>query len=155
VADFRRLSPDLDADAPLNPDQTPLVPVPDPEFAPLLAARCAAEVLVSEPHRDERMRLIQRLIPIAAANPTTLDTVLARLLLAAHPVPVPILDRLTEIAEASTPKQYGKREGAMIHGPMIGARADVLGNGRVSVDVDVNTVGQGGVITGPVLGNLG
>lgn len=56
----------------------------DPGLAPLLAARLAAETLVTPGRSDaERVALIRPLVPVAAANPTALDTVLAGLLLAA------------------------------------------------------------------------
>ena len=62
------------------------VRIPDRGLAPLLAARVAAAVLV-DPALDavQRIEAIQALVPVAAANPTALDTVLARLLLAARP----------------------------------------------------------------------
>ena len=62
------------------------VRIPDRGLAPLLAARVAAAVLV-DPALDavQRIDAIQALVPVAAANPTALDTVLARLLLAARP----------------------------------------------------------------------
>ena len=70
-ADFRRLNPDLDAETPLKPELTPLICVPDPEFPPLLAARMAAEVLADPlvAGREERIRLIQRLVPICCSQP--------------------------------------------------------------------------------------
>jgi hypothetical protein len=55
-------------------------------MAPLVAARLAAEVLVAPLQAEERVRLIQRLVPIAAASPTVLDTVLSRVLVAAAPL---------------------------------------------------------------------
>jgi hypothetical protein len=56
----------------------------DPEFVPLLAARFAAEALASTSlSPPERTLLIQKLVPMAGSNTTTLDTVLSRLLLAA------------------------------------------------------------------------
>jgi hypothetical protein len=62
------------------------VSIPDPGFAPLLAARLAAEVLRAEElPRRERAWLIQRLAPVAQSNLTALDTVAARLLMAAMP----------------------------------------------------------------------
>lgn len=72
--------------------------VPDPELAPLVAARFAAEALI-DPHLDaiSRIHLIQSLVPIAISNPTALDTVLARLILAAQPISRKTLKRLSEI----------------------------------------------------------
>jgi len=62
------------------------VKVPDPGFATQLAARFSAEALVQPGLAgEERIAWIRRLVPLAAANPTVLDTVLARLLLAAKP----------------------------------------------------------------------
>jgi hypothetical protein len=59
--------------------------VPDPGFAPLIAARFAAELLIAPSPPQQRVELLQGLVPVAALNPTALDTVLARLLLAAEP----------------------------------------------------------------------
>jgi hypothetical protein len=66
----------------------------------LLAARFAAAVLV-DPALDavQRIEAIQALVPVAAANPTALDTVLARLLLAASPVDPARLGALLDLAE--------------------------------------------------------
>jgi hypothetical protein len=65
-------------------EQNAKVAVPDAEFAPLLAARFAAAVLCDATLSNrERVELIQLLAPIAVADPTALDTVLARLLIAA------------------------------------------------------------------------
>ena len=61
------------------------VNVPDPEFAPLLAARLAAELVIAPITADDKVAAIQSLVPIAARNPTTLDTVLARLFLVVQP----------------------------------------------------------------------
>jgi hypothetical protein len=80
-------------DAPLPP-QT-LVNIPDPEFTPLLAARLAAESLTAPGlSARERVELSQMLVPPAVANPTALDLVLTRLVLAAMPTDVATLDRL-------------------------------------------------------------
>jgi hypothetical protein len=79
---------------------TPLPPgtwvnVPDPDFATLLTGRLSAEILVKPGLSDaERVKLIQALVPLAAANPTVLDTILARLLLAARPNDSTTLDTL-------------------------------------------------------------
>ena len=83
------------------------VNVPDPEFAPLLAARFAAEALVDASlPANRRVELTQSLVPIAAANPTALDTVLSRLLLAACPTDPTVLDALLEIAEGSLGEEW-------------------------------------------------
>jgi hypothetical protein len=62
------------------------VHIPDSDLAPMLAARLAAEALVvPNLSATERTTIIQRLVPPALENPTALDTVLGRLLLAARP----------------------------------------------------------------------
>jgi hypothetical protein len=88
----RRLNPGRDSDAPL-PEGTQ-VSIPDPGLAPQLAARFAALVL-SEPElpSTEQTWLIQQLVPAAVGNPTALDTVLSRLLLAAKPDDLDGLER--------------------------------------------------------------
>ena len=49
--------------------------------------------------QPEGAELIQKLVPVAAANPTALDTVLARLLLAARPTDSGLLDALLRLAD--------------------------------------------------------
>lgn len=79
-----------------------MVNVPDHDFAPLLAACFAAEILVHpDLSQKERSQLIQLLVPIARQNPTALDTVLSRLLLAARPSDETILSKLAKIAAAT------------------------------------------------------
>ena len=89
LADFQHLNPRIPPDLPFKSCKPVpnLIRVPDPKFAPLLAARFAAETLVA-PKLDqkERVRLIQSLVPVAVADPTALDTVLMRLVLAAYPL---------------------------------------------------------------------
>jgi hypothetical protein len=78
LGEFERVNPDDDG------VQTE-VNVPDPEFPPLLAAYLSAEALtVPGLQPSQRAELIQLLVPVAAHNATALDTVLARLLLAAE-----------------------------------------------------------------------
>jgi hypothetical protein len=79
-ADFLRLN---GSDRPLTPGEE--VAVPDPGFAPHLAARLAAETLAEagrKPLPPERMRLLRSLTPYAMPSPTALDAVLTRLVLA-------------------------------------------------------------------------
>lgn len=85
--------------------ETPLelgaeVRIPDRGLATLLAARFAAEAL-SQPAlaQPDQVELIQKLVPVAAANPTALDAVLSRLLLAARPTGPALLDELLRLAD--------------------------------------------------------
>ncbi|HEY0071408.1 MAG TPA: hypothetical protein VGE04_15695, partial [Chloroflexia bacterium] len=72
--------------------------VPDPGFATWLAARFAATALVEPSLMPlEAQRLIQLLVPVASNNPTTLDTVLARLLLADPATDQQTLDELQRL----------------------------------------------------------
>jgi hypothetical protein len=97
VEEFSRLNPDWPAAMPLAPDTR--VHVPDPGFAAQLAARLAAEILVADaPVDPRRVELIQSLVPRAAASSTILDTVLCRLLIAAHPNDAASLDELEQAA---------------------------------------------------------
>ena len=78
------------------------VRIPDRGLAPLLAARFTAGVLVDTAlDAVQRIEVIQSLVPVAAANPTALDTVLARLLLAARPSDRTRLDALFVLAGAA------------------------------------------------------
>jgi hypothetical protein len=79
VSAFERLNSGI----PQAIDASAEIAVPDPKFAPLLAARFSAELLSRLDLRDDdRVSYLARLVPIALANPTTLDTVIARLTLA-------------------------------------------------------------------------
>src|SRR5262249_1985966 len=96
-AGFERLNPQLRSlDTPLPSGAE--IRVPDPAFAPLIAARFSAEALA---RRDalgfDAPRLVKLLVPAAVANATALDTVLARLTLACRPA-TPVLDALKGIA---------------------------------------------------------
>src|SRR5207248_1977861 len=63
---------------------------------PLLAARLAAEALAETSLSPaQRVGCIQVLVPMATSNATALDTVLARLLLAARPSDPATLDHLS------------------------------------------------------------
>lgn len=84
LEEFKRVNPEVDPTGRL-PAGTE-IRVPDPRFAPWLAARLAAEALVVEwLNREGRVALIARLVPRAAGNLTALSTVLGRLVLALGP----------------------------------------------------------------------
>jgi hypothetical protein len=75
-----------------------VVRVPDPDFAPWMAAHLAADVLASPPlSSGRRAQLIRMLAPAGSRDPTSLDLVLARLLLAASPSDTTLLDELSAI----------------------------------------------------------
>jgi hypothetical protein len=85
----------------LNPAPGPQLRIRDSGFAPLVAARLAAEALVHPSIADdERVALIARLIAAAANSPTAADTVLSRLLLAERPSDPGALYALTGLAPA-------------------------------------------------------
>lgn len=104
VITLRRLNPGIGPDDPLQPGTQ--VRVPERRFAPLVAARLAAEALAdpSVPEKD-RNALIRQLVPRAADNPTAMYTILSRLLLAAEPhdrsVTAAALDEIKELAPKS------------------------------------------------------
>jgi hypothetical protein len=100
LASFQRLNPSCPPQGALDLDEE--IRVPDPGFAPLMAARLAADALAAPGlHGDARARLIRTLVPIAAANRTALDTVLARLTLADPPAEPATLTQLRALAEAT------------------------------------------------------
>ena len=90
VLEFVRLNPAIGLRATIAP-KTP-VHVPDPGLAPLLAAHFSARVLADTSLGLERAALIRSLLPVALANATALDSVLAYLLVAADPEDVSVLD---------------------------------------------------------------
>ena len=105
-SDLLRLNPGPSAGERLANDVP--VRVPDPGLAPLLAARLAAEAIVF-PSLDagQRVAMIRALVPVAAPNPTALDTVLARLLLVARPDDATALGALREKALANALQSAG------------------------------------------------
>ena len=96
AVDFRRLNPRYAIDAQL-PGGTP-IRVPDPGLAPLLAVHLGARALADDTIVGDRAALIRALVPIAAANPTTLDTVLSYLVVAADLQDATLADEI--VAEA-------------------------------------------------------
>jgi hypothetical protein len=65
-------------------DEGTAVRVPDPGLLPVVVSRLSAEAMVSSGlSRSERVGALQLLVPVAVRDTTVLDTVLARLLLAA------------------------------------------------------------------------
>jgi hypothetical protein len=100
LTDFLRLNHEFgwQADTPLNFDT--VVRVPERGLATLIACRLSAAVLSTAALSQlEQVALIQALVPVAAANPTTLNTVLARLLLAAQPSDPGLLAVLLDLAD--------------------------------------------------------
>ena len=90
VLEFVRLNPTIALRTTIDPDVP--VHVPDPGLAPLLACHFAARVLAETSLGLERAGLIRSLLPVALANATAFDTVLAYLLIAADPEDVTVLD---------------------------------------------------------------
>ena len=77
-----------------------LIRVPDPGMAPLLAVHLGARMLADDSLVDERSALLRTLVPVAASNPTALDTVLSYLLIATRPEDPELL---AEIAKEAGP----------------------------------------------------
>jgi hypothetical protein len=97
LADLQRANSEIDPFKTLS--EGTLINVPDPGFATWIAAHLSAELLANPTLSDsERVALMQLLIPIASPNPTLLDTLLARLLLAARPADPSVLAELENLA---------------------------------------------------------
>jgi len=81
------------------------VNVPDPGFAPLIAARLSAAVLAGGPPSPELSALLRHLVPVTGADVTALGTVMARLLLCSPTPDALLLAELrrlvTEVASAT------------------------------------------------------
>lgn len=75
--------------------QDALVNIPDPDFAPLLAARLAAEALISLPE-SKQIETLETLLQIAQPDTTALNTVAARLLFAEGAGAPEAIERLVE-----------------------------------------------------------
>jgi hypothetical protein len=88
---------------PLNDGEA--INVPDPGFPTQLAARFAAQALAQPAiDPDDRIAIIRSLTPLASANATILDTVLARLLIAARPDGAS-LDSIEQLCKSQTQSQ--------------------------------------------------
>jgi hypothetical protein len=94
------LNPGIPRDRHLK-DRFP-VRLPDPGFATWVAARVAGRASADRTlSSGRRIAIIRSLVPLAAANPTTLDTVLSRLVLAEEPATAGALDRIASLAKAA------------------------------------------------------
>jgi hypothetical protein len=103
LSEFERLNQPTPPDLPLRNGEW--VKVPDSGFAPLLAARLAAQVLTdSALPRPDRCRVIEMLALLTAANPTALDTLLSRLLLAWRACDLVTFAALKEIETDTVPE---------------------------------------------------
>jgi hypothetical protein len=102
AVEFRRLNPQYGLTQTLD-DKT-RVRVPDPGFAPLLAIHLAARALTDDSLDEERGALFRALVPIAASNPTALDTLLSYLLFANHPDDPELLE---DIVREAGPAIFG------------------------------------------------
>lgn len=94
AVEFRRLNPQFGLTQSLRDKE--LVRVPDPGFVPLLAVHFAARVLSDESLDGNRGALIRALVPVAAINPTALDTILSYLLIANPPDDPELLEDITK-----------------------------------------------------------
>jgi hypothetical protein len=93
ITEIEHINPRLDANQTLTAGTC--VNIPDPGLATWIAARLAAEILVDKTlANQERVELMQLLIPVATPNPTVLDLVLGRLLLLTRPADAALLDAL-------------------------------------------------------------
>jgi NACHT domain len=118
------------------------VRIPDPGFVPLLAAYLSAAVLAESKVSDtRRAELIQILVPNSVANPTALDTVLARLLIAARPT-----DKQTLAALTSALDTY------VIEKPIERSVTDRQIGVIVSQSMHIDLVEPGGAVTGIAIG---
>jgi hypothetical protein len=116
---------------PMGPDEELVsgtqVNVPDPDFRPLLASRLAAEALVANLPRTRVVQLVQSLVPLAAADPTCMDSCLSRLVLAIAAARPPDPVFVEEFAEASRPAMERLARGANVPtgwiGPLLQRRA--------------------------------
>jgi hypothetical protein len=96
VAALQRVNPKIGPDETLQNKME--VRVPESKFAPILAARLAAEALLHPGTEEDRGVLIRRLVPVATDNPTAMYTILSRLLLAVQPNDQSVLDEIESLA---------------------------------------------------------
>jgi hypothetical protein len=101
AVEFRRVNPKHALTTGL-PNGT-LVRVPDPGLPPLLAVHLAARAIADGSLMGERSELVRSLVPVAASNPTALDTLLSYLLIASA---IDDEDLMEEIVEAAGPVAF-------------------------------------------------
>lgn len=101
TVELRRLNPAHGASDVLEPGTA--VRVPDPGFAPLLAVHLAARALADDAIADDRVALLRSLVPVAAINPTALDTLSSYLVIAADLQDGEVLE---EIAREAGPPAF-------------------------------------------------
>jgi hypothetical protein len=102
AVEFRRLNAQYGLTQTLEANT--LVRVPDPGFAPLLAVHLAARTFADDALDDERGALVRALVPVAASNPTALDTLLSYLLIATQPEDPELLE---DIVREAGPVVFG------------------------------------------------
>jgi hypothetical protein len=97
AVEFRRLNPQYGLTQRLAGRTE--VRVPDPGFAPLLAVHFSARALADQ-SLDEvrRVALLRALVPVAASNPTALDTLLSYLLIVNEPDDAELLEDIVREA---------------------------------------------------------
>jgi hypothetical protein len=101
VLEFVRLNPNIGLRTTIADNAA--VHVPDAGLAPLLASHFAARVVAETSLGLERARLIRLLLPLAAANNTAFDTVLAYLLIVSDPEDSGVLDQVVAQLGAPVP----------------------------------------------------
>jgi hypothetical protein len=77
------------------------VSIPDPGFAPLLAARLSAAILAAGPPSGELSALVRHLAPIAASDVTAQCTILTRLLLCSPTRDTQLVEELRRLVRDS------------------------------------------------------
>jgi AAA ATPase-like protein len=108
VTSFEAVNPRIPRD--LQLDVGTRVAVPDHGFLPLMATWLSAQVVAAGLDAETSARLLARLVPIASANPTLLDTVLARLVRVAPTVDLNHVEELSHLAHTNEPDsgdEYG------------------------------------------------
>jgi hypothetical protein len=85
IQELISINPNLSANREIELGKGTEVNLPDPEFAPMLAARFSAAVAASGLGAKKKLLLIQALVPVALPDRTCLDGVLARLLFVSRP----------------------------------------------------------------------
>jgi len=78
--------------------------LPDARFPAIVAAQLAAEAAASK--KKKRVTWIRQLVPVALRDPTALDAVLARLLLASTEVDEDVLETIAD--DAPKPLSAGR-----------------------------------------------
>ena len=80
-----------------------IVVIPDASFMPLVATWMSAQVLSNNLTAEEQVQLLARLVPLALPNPTSLDTLLGRIVATSPEIDFDLMASVEELSRTEEP----------------------------------------------------